>query len=212
MTKLYFLGGEDLVKRNSREINRRAFIDAGEDPLVLIFPWTAKSVERSDKYRTMMVDYFKELGAGKVKFAELSDSRKEIERKIDTSDLIYLPGGDTRVLVERIRNAKVDVLLRKYGKVIIGNSAGALALCKDCILTKGRAHPETVIISGFGLVDFSVDVHYDSSKDGELKKLSKQRKIYAIPETSALIYDNGDLSFIGGVCSFYEGKKTMINM
>jgi len=208
MTKLYFLGGEDLAKRNSREINKKAFIDADGAPLVLIFPWTAKSIEGPDKYRTIMVNYFKELGAGKIEFAELSDSPEEIAQKIDMSDLIYLPGGDARILVVRIRNANIDNLLRKYGKVIIGNSAGALALCKDCIITKGRDHPETTIISGFGLVDFSVDVHYDSSKDRELKKLSRQRRIYAIPETGALVCNNGDLSFIGNVYSFYEGKKT----
>jgi len=38
MVILYFLGGEDIVKRDSREINKKAFIDAGGAPVVLIFP------------------------------------------------------------------------------------------------------------------------------------------------------------------------------
>jgi peptidase E len=208
MTKLFFLGGEDVVKKESKEINKKAFLDAGGAPIVLIFPWTAKIVDKADKYRKILTDYFKELGASDIEFAELSDSFKEIEEKISKSNLIYLPGGDTNILVERIKNAKVDKLLQKFGKVIIGNSAGASAMCKECILTKGRAHPETTTFSGLGLVDFSVDVHYSPSKDRELKKLSMKRKIYAMPEKCAVVYNNGDTSFMGDVHLFYKGKKT----
>jgi peptidase E len=73
-----------------------------------------------------MTDYFEELGASKIEFAELPDSLEEITEKMDRSDLVYLPGGVTKLLVQRIKNAKVDRLLRKYEKVIIGNSASAL--------------------------------------------------------------------------------------
>jgi dipeptidase E len=208
MTKLYFLGGEDIAKRDSKEINKKAFVDAGGSPAVLIFNWTTESVGKTDKYRNIMVDYFRELGASKIEFAETSDSFEEIAEKISNTDLIYLPGGITRILVERIRNAKAKSLLRKYNKVIIGNSAGALALCREYILTKNKHNPVTTVNFGFGLVDFSVSVHYDASRDEELGKLSTKRKIYAIPERCALVYDDGNLSFIGDVYLFYEGKKT----
>ncbi|MEM3616677.1 MAG: Type 1 glutamine amidotransferase-like domain-containing protein [Candidatus Bathyarchaeia archaeon] len=210
MVKLYFLGGEDVIKKDSKEINKKAFCDAGGAPAVLIFPWTAKSVAKADKYKEILKEYFKELGASDIEFAELSDSLDEIEKKINRSDLIYLPGGDTKILVRRLKNADADKLLQKSGKVIIGNSAGALALCKECILTKGRTHHETVIFSGLGLVDFSVDVHYESSKDRELKRLSMNRKIYAIPERSALVYNNGEIYAIGDICLFHKGEKQSI--
>jgi len=165
MVKLYFLGGEDLAKRDSKEINKKAFIDAGESPRILTFNWTAESVDKRGKYSKIMANYFQELGASKIQFAELTDSVEEIGEKIKSSDLIYLPGGSTRILVERMKNAKVDDSLQRYDKVIIGNSAGALAFCKECILTKNKDRRVTSIISGFGLVDFSVVVHYNTSKD-----------------------------------------------
>ena len=219
MTKLYFLGGEDIIKRDSKEINRKAIADAGGTPVVLIFPWTTESVDKADKYRKIMSDYFKDLGARKIEFADLWDSLQEIIEKVDASDLIYLPGGDTRLLVKRIEDAKVDSLLRKYNKVIIGNSAGALALCKDYAVIEGQDDaPKTGVAHGFGLVDFGVSVHYKSSKveysgrspDKELKALSEKVKIkiYAIPEKCALIYDNGSLKFRGNIYLFYKGKKT----
>jgi dipeptidase E len=211
MRRLYFLGGEDIVKRDSSQINKRAFVDAGGAPFVLVLPWAAESIDKTYSCRKIMTDYFKDLGARTVDFAEYSDSVEEIAEKADRSDLIYIPGGFTRTLVKRMRNKNVDNLLRKYDKVIAGRSAGALALCKECILTRNRGNPETVIITGIRLVDFNVKVHYDPSRDDELKELSKEGKIYGIPERSALIYDDDSLSFIGHVYLFQNGKKTTAN-
>jgi peptidase E len=98
-------------------------------------------------------------------------------------------------------------LLRKYDGVVVGRSAGALALGKKCVVTRSRRTPTSMIISGIGLVDFSVKAHYKPSKDGELKRLSKEETIYAIPECSALVYDNDALSFIGNVYLFQNGEK-----
>jgi dipeptidase E len=208
MTKLYFLGGEDVAERGSEEINKKAFAEAGGAPVVLIFNWTAESTEKTEKYGRIMADYFQDLGASAVLFAEPSDSLEQIAQKTKRSDLIYLPGGVTRILVERIMDAKVDNILREYDKVIVGNSAGALALGRDCILTRGKHNKRTVISPGLGLVDFSVKVHYNPSKDRELKQLSHKRKIYAIPERSALIYENGSISCVGDIYLFQDGKKT----
>jgi peptidase E len=98
--------------------------------VVLVFDWTARQVGIARKYRKILADYFGDLGASAVEFAELSDSLREIDERVRRSDLVYLPGRDARILIERMRKAGVAELLRKYGKVIVGNSAGAIALCK----------------------------------------------------------------------------------
>ncbi|HMK94783.1 MAG TPA: Type 1 glutamine amidotransferase-like domain-containing protein [Candidatus Limnocylindrales bacterium] len=209
MVKLYFLGGEDLVKRDSERINRKAFADAGGAPTVLVFiGWASRSVDEGERYRRVIVDYFEELGAKKIVFAELSDLLEDIGGKMENADLIYLPGGDPKLLVERIRKKGVDYLLRRYDKVIVGNSAGALALCGDCLIVGGGTQEETRMISGIGAADFCVDVHYNSSKDKELMELSKNTRIYAIAERSALVRDEAGISFFGTVHLFYRSKKT----
>jgi peptidase E len=208
MAKMYFLGGENIVKRDSQEINEKAFLDAGGAPAVVVFSWARASFDKAYKRRKRLFDYFQSLGAITVDFAEYSDTLEEVARKVERSDLIYLPGGLTSVLVERLKNRNVDRMLRKYDGVVVGRSAGALALGKKCVVTKNRRNPTTMIISGLGLVDFSVKAHYKPSKDGELKRLSKEEKIYAIPERSALVYDNDALSFIGNVYLFQNGEKT----
>jgi peptidase E len=208
MTKLYFLGGENVTKRDSREINEVAFDDAGGAPAVVVFLWARASFDQAYKRRKRLFDYFRSLGACTVDFANYSDTLEEITRKIEHSDLIYLPGGLASVLVERLQNKSVDRLLRKYEGVVVGRSAGALVLGKKCVVTKNRRNPTSKMISGIGLVDFSVKAHYKPSKDAALKTLSKQEKIYAIPERSALVYDDGDLSFMGDVYVFQNGEKT----
>jgi peptidase E len=209
MAKLYFLGGEDLAKRDSEQIDKKAFADAGGAPTVLVFiGWTSKSVHETEKYRRITFDYFKEIGAKKIVFAELSDSFEAIDTKMEDADLVYLPGGDPKLLVERIKKKGVDALLRRYDRVILGNSAGALALCGDCLIVGGEPPEETIMISGVGVVDFCVDVHYNSSKDKKLMELSKSRRVYAIAERSALVCDETEISFFGTVHLFFRGKKT----
>jgi hypothetical protein len=66
MRKLYFLGGEDLEKRESKKINEKAFNNAGGAPRILIFPWTSETMGKGDKYRKIMTDYFKDIGAKKM--------------------------------------------------------------------------------------------------------------------------------------------------
>jgi peptidase E len=208
MAKLYFLGGENVAKRDAREINEAAFDDAGGAPAVVVFPWARASFDKTSARRKRLFNYFRSLGASTVNFASYSDTLEEITRKVERSALIYLPGGLTSVLVERLKNKSVDQLLRKYEGVVVGRSAGALVLGKKCVVTKNRRHPTSKMISGIGLVNFSVKAHYKPSKDAALKNLSKKEKIYAIPERSALVYDEGALSFKGDVYLFQNGEKT----
>ncbi|MGD0643329.1 MAG: Type 1 glutamine amidotransferase-like domain-containing protein [Candidatus Bathyarchaeia archaeon] len=206
MPKLYLLGGENVFKRSAREVNERAFQDAGEPPIVLIFPWARASFDKGYKKRKKLIDYFTSLGAGTINFIDYSDSNEMIAKKMADSNLVYLTGGIASVLVERLKNMGVDRLLRTYSGVIIGRSAGALALCRKCIITC-RSDSKVKIINGLGLADLTLKVHYKPEKDNALERLSKHEKICAVPEGSALVYNNDACSFIGEVYLFENGKK-----
>jgi dipeptidase E len=210
MAKLYFLGGENVSKQDSREINKVAFREADEEPRVVVFTWARPSFDKNYKRRQRLFNYFRDLAAFTVEFVDYGDTFEGIKRKVEGADLIYLTGGLTTVLIERLKTKNIDPLLRNYDKVIVGRSAGALALCKKCVLTDSRK-PAVRMITGLGLVDFSVKVHYEPSKDFELKRFSKEETIYAIPERSALVYDGGSLSFMGDVYIFQNGEKIHMN-
>jgi len=207
MAKLYFLGGENVTKQDSKYINKIAFKEAADSPRVLVLPWARTPSNKTQKRWKRLLKYFRNIGAGSVDMADYGETFKEISRKIECSDLLYLTGGFTTVLLERLRKKNLAPLLRNYGKVIVGRSAGALALCKKCFLTD-RRESLVKMIEGLGIVDFGIKVHYRPSGDVELKRLSKKEKIYAIPEHSALVYDRKSLSFIGDVYMFQNGKKS----
>jgi peptidase E len=209
MPKLYLLGGENVFRRSAREVNERAFQEAGEPLVVLVFAWARASFDKGYKKRKTLVDYFISLGACTVNFIEYSDSNETIAKKMADSNLVYLTGGLASVLVERLKNMGVDRLLHDYGGVIVGRSAGALALCRKCIITC-RRNSDVKIINGLGLTTFTLKVHYKPEKGTELERLSKEEKIYAVPEGSALVYNNDVCSFIGEVYLFENGKKRML--
>jgi cyanophycinase-like exopeptidase len=206
MVKLYFLGGENIIRRDARKVNAAAFLDAGGSPSVLVFQWARASFDRTYQRRKRVFDYFRSLGARAVEFADYSAPTEAIAEKIGVSDLLYLTGGLPTALVKRLKTKGVDQLLRNYKRVIVGRSAGALVLGRKCIITD-RDSKATKVIDGLGLVNFTVKVHYKPSKDAELIRLSKEERIFAIPAGSALVYDGGALSAIGEVFLFMDGEK-----
>jgi peptidase E len=206
MPKLYLLGGENVFNRTAKEVNERAFQDAGTPLVVAIFAWARASFDRDYKKRANLTDYFTSLGANTVEFIEYSYPKELIAQKIASSNLIYLTGGLVTALVERLKRMGVDDLLRSYHGVIVGRSAGALVLCRKCIITNRRSKAVS-LIDGLGLTNFTLKAHYKPQNDETLILLSNQQPIYAVPARSALVYENGKLSLMGKAFLFNKGVK-----
>jgi len=218
MHRLYLLGGEDVKKRSSRHIMLRALEDAGQHPTILIFPWTSENADNEGEYRALIAEYFMDIGADTVQFAEPWDPYGALMKKARSSNIIYLPGGNPQLLIDRMLVSRGDEILEEFDGVIVGNSAGALALCKKYAAVVGqRGALVTRFFKGFGNLDFAVSVHYMSednsqagiSPDSELLGLSEKSatKIFAISDNSALIYEGGKLEFIGYVFQFHRGNR-----
>jgi len=84
---------------------------------------------------------------------------------------------------------------------VVGNSAGALVLCKYCLIIHGD---EVSILNGLNLVDVSVKVHYKPSEDKKLREICQKRKftIFALPEDSAIRIIGNRVETIGNVTIF----------
>jgi len=212
MSRLYLLGGERVVLRNAREANLRAFEDAGQAPSVLVFAWARPSFDRKFQVRKRLFDYLRCLGAAEVEFAEYSDALEDIEDKMAHFNVVYLTGGQLSILVTRLKSRGVDSLLRNFQGVVVGRSAGALALAKQGVVTD-RYSRVVRLAEGLSMVDFCLKTHYLPRNDGVLKRLSEQRQIYALPECSALACENGAVSCaIGEVYVFEKGQKRLLSL
>jgi len=205
MPKIYLLGGENVLRRSAREINLKAFQDAAQTPNVLVFPWARASFDKKYGKRKLLADYFLSMGAASVDFAEYAEA-ENLAEKLEHSDVVYLTGGQAVILTERAKKGGLDHLLESYKGVIVGRSAGALALCRRCITTC-RYNSKVHVAEGLGLIDITMKAHYLPHKDETLKQFSIQTPIFSVPKDSALVCDNGCLSAIGKVYLFQDGQK-----
>jgi dipeptidase E len=210
MPKYYLLGGENTLRRDAEEVNQKAFHDAGGTPKILVFSWARASFDKTYAKRKIIFDYFKSLGASSVNTVDYSSTQSEIKEKICQSDLVYLTGGVPSMLVERLQKLGVSSLLEGFEGVIVGRSAGALALCRKFVITY-RSNCAVKVIDGLGLVDVTLKAHYRLGKDMELIELSKSQDIFATPKGSALICDNGNLSAINTVYLFHKGERQIFS-
>ena len=216
MVKLYFIGGESISSGKSIAF-KKIFSISGEPNSILVFPWTSDNDEKEKKYRKFLPSYFS--GDTKIIFAELEESYESIVCKMNASDMIFLPGGSQELLLQRIKNKKLILAFQKYNKPIVGNSAGALVMCKKYVILKHQDYSlKSEFLEGMNLANISVSVHYLSknpkfyhkSNDSDLKKLSKTRKIYAIPEQSVLVYNDGNISSLSDIYIFDDEKKIQL--
>jgi peptidase E len=206
MAKLYLLGGENLLRRDAKEINSRAFQDAGGTPTVVVFSWAHAAFGRTYMYRKRIFDYFRSLGASNVEFAEFSDAPEVMAQKVSESDVVYITGGFASALITRLRARNVNTLLSRYEGIIVGRSAGALALCKRGVVTD-RNKRAAKLVTGLGQADLCLKAHYKPSADKALRHLSMEEKIFAVPGQTAIIYENGAISSTGETFLFDKGEK-----
>ena len=113
-------------------------------------------------------------------------------------------------MIERLKKSGIRSLLRDFKGIIVGRSAGALALCRKCVITCRRTS-EIKVVDGLGLVDLTLKAHYKFAKDEKLIGLSKTEDIFAVPKDSAIVYANGKLSFINNVYLFHNGERQTIS-
>ncbi|MCL1977687.1 MAG: Type 1 glutamine amidotransferase-like domain-containing protein [Candidatus Bathyarchaeota archaeon] len=206
MHKVYLLGGERIRKRDGETVNQQAFSDAGGSPDVLVFSWARANFDQTYQRQKLIYNYLRYLGANSVTVAGYSTSKQELREKISQTDLIYLTGGSPSVLIERFKRIEVDALLKDFNGVIVGRSAGALALCKKCLVTI-RSTKQVKIVDGLGLLDLTMKAHYTPKKDEQLKRLSIGEQIFAVPMGSAIVYSKGVLSCINQIYLFENGER-----
>jgi peptidase E len=133
-----------------------------------------------------------------------------MQNEIKEHNVLYFTGGRPEKLMESLIEKDLVYTLKDFSGFLVGVSAGALAFCSDCIITKDEDYPETWVIKGLGLVDFSVEVHYDGTIDEELVPLSDQRDIYAIPNGCALFWDGEVITPIKSAFHFRRRNKENI--
>lgn len=147
-------------------------------------------------------------------------NKEEIERRLSATDLIYIVGGKQLIYGDLFKKTGTDEVLRKLSntKVIMGTSAGSIVLGKlidSKYYWKERYDIDLNNIQNKELefVNFNIIPHYmreDHKKWNEefYKKVAKENSfpLYAITDNQAVIYNDGEIEFVGGNPVIFKNK------
>ncbi|MGE6376042.1 Type 1 glutamine amidotransferase-like domain-containing protein [Peribacillus muralis] len=190
--KICFIGGGNHANNELDEVYKELATMMKRDAKILIIPF-ATDHSRYESWLATINQAFSIMDHARVNLLNENLSEKEMKQAINEHDALYFIGGRPERLITVLEEKGLTPILRSFKGLIIGYSAGSLAFCTDCIMTKDKDYPETIVVDGLAFVPFSVEVHYEDKIDGELLPLSTRRKVYAIPNGSALFTKNGEL-------------------
>ena len=101
------------------------------------------------------------------KITDITDLNRDAEQVLAKSDCIFIGGGNTFFLLHELRKARFDTLLihwHQTGKILIGESAGALVLGPTIepirFIDEPEKAPELSNFAGLNIVTFFPAVHF----------------------------------------------------
>lgn len=204
MKTYYLIGGGEFGDDIEIRVEYKVLQGLNE-PRVLIIPWSSNDPKTLKKYRPLLIDFFQKAGAGEIDFLEKEDSFQKMRAKFKKAEIVYLTGGDTETLLENLKTHDAVNLLRDFDGLVMGISAGAYVLTKE--YPKIREN-KVAFVPMLNLVDIYIKAHYRAEMDEILKRLSRDKDIYAITNNSAIVWQQGKLKeAIGEIYLFTKGRK-----
>jgi dipeptidase E len=211
MGKIVAIGGGEIGRAGysieTTRIDREIIRLSGKTEPKLLFIPTASS--DSESYFGDVKRHFgKRLGC-RVDVLYLireKPSRQDIEKKILSSDIVYVGGGNTLKMLGVWKKTGTDRILRKAherGIVLSGVSAGAMCWFKYGSSDTRKFYKKgagLVRIRGLGLVDASFCPHYNEERDRKPHVKSMMRKtpgvVLALENCSAIEIADGKFRII----------------
>ena len=142
---------------------------------------------------------------------------EEIYSKIEAADIIYVGGGDTRLMLEVWHRHHLDIYLKKAyenGTVLAGLSAGAVCWFEYYANTDYMEAENLPLdlLKGLGFLSGFAMPHFDilpSSLKQDIISLLKQRNLsgFGIDECAALVFEDGKISILSS-----QNGKTVVKL
>ncbi|MCX6825371.1 MAG: Type 1 glutamine amidotransferase-like domain-containing protein [candidate division SR1 bacterium] len=188
MTKIIAIGGGEVREKTTLQIDKEIINFSGKkNPKLLFIPTASGDVEG---YFEGIKKYFESLGC-KVDVLYLiknTPTKKEIEGKILSSDIIYVGGGNTLKMMSLRRKLGVDKILEKALKkniVLSGLSAGSICWFKYGNSDSRKFTSEStqlIKVSGLNFIQALHCPHYDVEihRQEDLKRMMKKSPLVAI--------------------------------
>ena len=199
MKKLVCIGGGEIPRYKNgvflpyetKEIDEEIVKLSNKEHPKFLFISIASS--HPEEYFNGIKKVYEELGCT-VTHLNINKTYEELEKDILSSDIIYIGGGNTKFLIDKLKDTKIDKLLieaYKQGIVCAGLSAGSYCWFKY----------NYDLIEGMNVINAVNCVHYEK-KDNESKNkfysVVKEKNLigYAIDNQVAIEFINDDIKVI----------------
>ena len=165
MKKLFLTSSVDCVIKDIIK-----YLDKPPSKMSLVFIDTAAEVEEGDKqWLKDDRNSLKEVGFNLFDYTITGKKEDEIRGQLKDVDVIYIEGGNTFYLLEKIKESGLDKIVHEHVnncKIYIGTSAGSIVAGPDiypsyCIENVEKA-PNLKDYKGLGLVNFVILPHWGS--------------------------------------------------
>lgn len=136
-------------------------------------------------------------------------NKKEGINELISADIIYLLGGNPFTQLDYLRKNNYDEVIKQTNALVMGVSAGAMNLAVNAYYSKDEDLENSLFYKGLGLVDITIDPHFDITNEeqiAEVKKYSQAQKIIGLPNNSAIIINEGKTQYLGPKYIYENGK------
>lgn len=115
-----------------------------------------------------------------------SSNLNEFLKQIGAADVVYVRGGNTKILMNILEPVKDEFLVTLNGKIYAGSSAGVMAI------TQATRSNDASWQQGFGFLPINSFVHYSKAWEDDLENFKQQHpennfEYLLLPETEFLI-------------------------
>ncbi|MGM7684546.1 Type 1 glutamine amidotransferase-like domain-containing protein [Cytobacillus sp. Hm23] len=195
--------------RGTRCCNKLLAYHVKAEDRLLIIPFATEEF-KVDRWFKFVRETFDNFGIHHIKLLDYQLSNEAMQNEIESHNILFFTGGRPEKLMERLLTKGLVHSIKSFSGIMVGVSAGALVFSKNCLITKDDDYPQTQVIKGLELVDFCVEVHYDENIDRELLFLSANQDIYAIPNGSAIMWEEQIITPINNIFYFSKGTKHIL--
>ena len=145
----------------------------------------------SDSYYDIMKNNYKKLGCNTIylKKSNLINNPNIVKEKIESADIIYLGGGDSKKLYDAIKEYNLEALLRESNAIIVGISAGANVLCSKGLSDYEIEHSISnnyVFLDGLSFININLCPHGEDDKRINDIEQSNIEKVLVLPTNTMI--------------------------
>lgn len=175
----------------------------------------------NDSYAGLTFESFN-ISGFKFENLQIVDERtdSDLEKIIKNASIVFLAGGNTLNQMEYFNRINLSKILKKYTKIIIGQSAGALNLATEvyCSPEDEDELEEKRYFKGLGLTNINIEPHFKNSphfgEENILEKTlledSKNKPFIAITDGSYIIDNESSQTLYGEGYLFTNGSYSQI--